>query len=195
MAAHCCESRASAGAGTRSAPECHLCTCPRHYPMLGPRSGVPGRGAPTVRSGEADRNRSEGFPRRLRTRRLGKKVLANGFGSVENAGLLGRPPNSPVALATVVAVRSNRSVPRAASPPRGIMRKQLANRDGKWPAKRPPRVWPRGFADIWVMRPPAGPGRHLESRERETQLDPMRRGLREIGARPDLVGVFPVPMS
>lgn len=64
--------------------------------MLGRNRAIP-RGA-HLRSVEAGPIRAEtrGFPiaSQAETR---KKVLANGFGSVENAGLLGRPPNSPVA--------------------------------------------------------------------------------------------------
>ena len=66
-------------------------------------------------------------------------MLANGFGSVENAGLLGRPPNSLVAGHRGSGEIESKYA-RAASPLRGIMRKQSVDRDGQRACEASPGV-------------------------------------------------------
>lgn len=99
----------------RSAPECHLRARPHHYPMLGPASGDPRRRAPTVRRGKADTGGDEGFPHRIVHGGQGKKVLANGSGSVENAGLLGRPRTARCASHRVSGESESKYAPRCIS--------------------------------------------------------------------------------
>jgi len=143
----------------RSAPECHLRARPDHYPMPGPRSGAHGRGAPTVRRGEADRRVNEGLPPLFNSWRPGKKSAGKRIRKRGECRAARLAPPEQLSLAghrgstETEAKCAPRRLSTARTHAEPVGESRWTNRDGKWQANRPPRGFASWICRIRMMRP------------------------------------------